>query len=94
MKAPSLLAALFAGPLGAIAQTTLQIAVCGDLPSSITTDTTLQFTAQEVTINDTHDPGVTLLIICRSLRVVRTYSYYCSQSYVHRSGKGGEEHAM
>ena len=48
MKAPFLLAALCAGPLGAIAQTTLQIAECDDLPSSITTDTTLQFTAQEV----------------------------------------------
>lgn len=48
MKAAFLLAALCAGPLGVIAQTTLQIAECDDLPSSITTDTTLQFTAQEV----------------------------------------------
>ena len=48
MKAPILLAALYAGPLAVIAQTTLQIAECDDLPSSITTDTTLEFTAQEV----------------------------------------------
>lgn len=48
MKAPLLLAALRAGQLGVIAQTTLQVAVCDDLPPSIATDTTLQFTAQEV----------------------------------------------
>ena len=49
MKAPSFLAALCAGPVGVIAQTALQIADCDDLPSSIATDTTLRFTAQEVT---------------------------------------------
>ena len=55
MKAPFLLAALCAGgPLGVIAQTTLQVAVCDDLPPSIATDTTLQFITQEVTMMYIH----------------------------------------
>lgn len=49
MKAPFLLVALGAGTLVVTAQTTsLLIGECDDLPSSITNDTTLEFTAQEV----------------------------------------------
>ena len=48
MKSTLLLFALWAGPLRVTSQA-LQVAECDDLPASISTDTIVEFTTQEVT---------------------------------------------